>query len=37
MSFRDEIQREAVETALKHTNGSIGLPMRTGKIITNLT
>ena len=31
MSFRDEIQREAVETALKHTNGSIGLPMRTGK------
>ena len=31
MDFRQQIQTEAVETALKHNFGSIGLPMRTGK------
>lgn len=29
--MRDIIQEEAVETALKHEHGSIGLPMRSGK------
>jgi hypothetical protein len=30
--MRDIIQEEAVETALKHEHGSIGLPMRVGKL-----
>ena len=31
-NYRDEIQQEAIKTALSKKYGSIGIPMRGGKI-----
>lgn len=37
MSFREELQKEAIETALKNNSGTIVLPMRTGKTFCGLS
>ena len=36
MNFREQVQKEAVSTIIKYNNGTLVLPMRSGKTFVGL-